>query len=69
MLLHTDISLESKMNRCYLLSTGLFKVVCQKTEHVLRLTLRDPSALLGGGCTETHLAAYVRHMVRINVYS
>ncbi|XP_022599599.1 McKusick-Kaufman/Bardet-Biedl syndromes putative chaperonin [Seriola dumerili] len=37
------------------------KVVCQKTEHVLRLTLREPSALLGGGCTETHLAAYVRH--------
>uniref|UniRef100_A0A8D3ACX1 MKKS centrosomal shuttling protein n=1 Tax=Scophthalmus maximus TaxID=52904 RepID=A0A8D3ACX1_SCOMX len=37
------------------------KVVCQKTENVLRLTLREPSALLGGGCTETHLAAYVRH--------
>ncbi|KAM9344599.1 molecular chaperone MKKS [Symphorus nematophorus] len=37
------------------------KVVCQTTEHVLRLTLREPSALLGGGCTETHLAAYVRH--------
>ncbi|KAL7383992.1 hypothetical protein ABVT39_022036 [Epinephelus coioides] len=37
------------------------KVVYQKTEHVLRLTLREPSALLGGGCTETHLAAYVRH--------
>nr|XP_019953898.1 PREDICTED: McKusick-Kaufman/Bardet-Biedl syndromes putative chaperonin [Paralichthys olivaceus] len=37
------------------------KVVCQKTEHVLRLTLREPYALLGGGCTETHLAAYVRH--------
>ncbi|XP_037321495.2 McKusick-Kaufman/Bardet-Biedl syndromes putative chaperonin isoform X2 [Pungitius pungitius] len=37
------------------------KVVFQKTEHVLRLTLREPSALLGGGCTETHLAAYVRH--------
>ncbi|XP_054456698.1 McKusick-Kaufman/Bardet-Biedl syndromes putative chaperonin [Anoplopoma fimbria] len=37
------------------------KVVCQKTEHVLRLTLREPFALLGGGCTETHLAAYVRH--------
>ncbi|XP_070697319.1 molecular chaperone MKKS [Pempheris klunzingeri] len=36
------------------------KVSCQKTEHVLRLTLRDPSALLGGGCTETHLAAYIR---------
>ncbi|XP_029377417.1 molecular chaperone MKKS isoform X1 [Echeneis naucrates] len=37
------------------------KVVCLKTEHVLRLTLREPSALLGGGCTETHLAAYIRH--------
>ncbi|XP_042358720.1 McKusick-Kaufman/Bardet-Biedl syndromes putative chaperonin [Plectropomus leopardus] len=37
------------------------KVVCQKTEHVLRLTLKEPFALLGGGCTETHLAAYVRH--------
>ncbi|XP_034408168.1 McKusick-Kaufman/Bardet-Biedl syndromes putative chaperonin isoform X1 [Cyclopterus lumpus] len=37
------------------------KVACQKTEHVLGLTLREPSALLGGGCTETHLAAYVRH--------
>ncbi|XP_029305833.1 molecular chaperone MKKS [Cottoperca gobio] len=37
------------------------KVVCQKTEHVLRLTLREPSALLGGGCSEAHLAAYVRH--------
>ncbi|XP_040905120.1 McKusick-Kaufman/Bardet-Biedl syndromes putative chaperonin [Toxotes jaculatrix] len=37
------------------------KVLCQKTEHVLRLTLREPSALLGGGCTETHLAAYIRH--------
>uniref|UniRef100_UPI0037E76AD3 molecular chaperone MKKS n=1 Tax=Semicossyphus pulcher TaxID=241346 RepID=UPI0037E76AD3 len=36
------------------------KVVCQQTEHVLRLTLREPSALLGGGCTEAHLAAYVR---------
>ncbi|XP_067465819.1 McKusick-Kaufman/Bardet-Biedl syndromes putative chaperonin [Thunnus thynnus] len=37
------------------------KVACQKTEHVLRLTLREPSALLGAGCTETHLAAYIRH--------
>ncbi|KAK2824106.1 hypothetical protein Q5P01_021281 [Channa striata] len=38
-----------------------FHLVCQKTEHVLRLTLKEPFALLGGGCTETHLAAYVRH--------
>ncbi|XP_044069164.1 McKusick-Kaufman/Bardet-Biedl syndromes putative chaperonin isoform X2 [Siniperca chuatsi] len=37
------------------------KVASQKTEHVLRLTLREPSALLGGGCTETHLAAHIRH--------
>lgn len=41
----------------------LVQVVCQKTEHVLRLTLREPSALLGAGCTETHLAAYIRHQV------
>ncbi|KAM3862702.1 molecular chaperone MKKS [Diretmus argenteus] len=37
------------------------KVACQKTEHVLRLTLREPAALLGAGCTETHLAAYIRN--------
>ncbi|XP_068597562.1 molecular chaperone MKKS [Brachionichthys hirsutus] len=37
------------------------KVACQKAEQVLRLTLREPSALHGGGCTETHLAAHVRH--------
>ncbi|XP_077468983.1 molecular chaperone MKKS [Stigmatopora argus] len=37
------------------------KVAWQKTEHVLRLTLRESFALLGGGCTETHLAAYLRH--------
>ncbi|KAL0983678.1 hypothetical protein UPYG_G00131200 [Umbra pygmaea] len=36
------------------------KSACQKVEYVLRLTLRDPAALLGGGCTETHLAAYCR---------
>ncbi|KAM9804026.1 molecular chaperone MKKS [Neosynchiropus ocellatus] len=40
------------------------KVVCQKAEHVLRLTLREPKALLGGGCTETHLAAYIRHQCK-----
>lgn len=50
------------------MSHHLLKVVCQKTENVLRLTLREPSALLGGGCTETHLAAYVRHKVRTNIY-
>ncbi|XP_028983135.1 McKusick-Kaufman/Bardet-Biedl syndromes putative chaperonin [Betta splendens] len=37
------------------------KLVCQKTEDVLRLSLKEPFALLGGGCTETHLAAYIRH--------
>nr|XP_046223770.1 McKusick-Kaufman/Bardet-Biedl syndromes putative chaperonin [Oncorhynchus gorbuscha]XP_046223771.1 McKusick-Kaufman/Bardet-Biedl syndromes putative chaperonin [Oncorhynchus gorbuscha] len=35
------------------------KAACQRAEHVLRLTLRDPVALLGGGCTETHMAAYI----------
>ncbi|XP_013367762.1 PREDICTED: McKusick-Kaufman/Bardet-Biedl syndromes putative chaperonin isoform X2 [Chinchilla lanigera] len=28
----------------------------------LKLTIKDPWVLLGGGCTETHLAAYIRHM-------
>ncbi|KAG7462856.1 hypothetical protein MATL_G00189180 [Megalops atlanticus] len=37
------------------------KVACQRAEHVLRLTLKEPYTLLGGGCTETHLAAYLRH--------
>uniref|UniRef100_A0A8C8DYR0 MKKS centrosomal shuttling protein n=1 Tax=Oryzias sinensis TaxID=183150 RepID=A0A8C8DYR0_9TELE len=37
------------------------KVAWRKTEDVLRLTLKEPSALLGGGCTETHLSAYVKH--------
>ncbi|XP_053189068.1 McKusick-Kaufman/Bardet-Biedl syndromes putative chaperonin [Scomber japonicus] len=43
------------------------KVVCQKTEHVLRLALREPYALLGGGCTETHLAAHIRHKIMNDV--
>lgn len=51
-------------NRCVSL-----KVVCQNTEHVLRLTLRDPYILLGGGCTETHLATYVRHQVRSGLHT
>ncbi|XP_053730331.1 McKusick-Kaufman/Bardet-Biedl syndromes putative chaperonin [Synchiropus splendidus] len=42
------------------------KVACQKAEHVLRLTLREPKSLLGGGCTETHLAAYIRHQCEHN---
>ncbi|XP_042189264.1 McKusick-Kaufman/Bardet-Biedl syndromes putative chaperonin isoform X2 [Callorhinchus milii] len=37
------------------------KVVCQTAEHVLRLTLKQPLGLLGGGCTEAHLTTYVRH--------
>lgn len=47
----------------------LLKVLCQNTENVLRLTLREPYVLLGGGCTETHLAAYVRHKVRSGDYT
>ncbi|XP_011804254.1 PREDICTED: mcKusick-Kaufman/Bardet-Biedl syndromes putative chaperonin [Colobus angolensis palliatus] len=37
------------------------KLTCQTALHVLQLTLKEPWALLGGGCTETHLAAYIRH--------
>ncbi|XP_030052184.1 molecular chaperone MKKS [Microcaecilia unicolor] len=36
------------------------KRACQTAEHVLQLTLKQPLALLGGGCTETHLAFYIR---------
>ncbi|KAI4905885.1 hypothetical protein NFI96_014090 [Prochilodus magdalenae] len=38
------------------------KVTCQKAEHILRLSLKEPYALLGGGCTETLLSAYIRYM-------
>ena len=41
----------------------MFQAACQRAEHVLRLTLRDPVALLGGGCTETHMAAYISNKV------
>ncbi|KAM4695164.1 molecular chaperone MKKS [Discoglossus pictus] len=34
---------------------------CQTAEHVLQLTLKYPWVLLGGGCTETHLSAFVRY--------
>lgn len=51
----------------FVLSVGLLKVVLQKTEHVLRLTLTEPFVLLGGGCTESHLAAYVRNKVRSDI--
>ncbi|KAF5924934.1 molecular chaperone MKKS isoform X1 [Diceros bicornis minor] len=37
------------------------KLTCQTALHVLQLTLKEPCVLLGGGCTETHLAAYIRH--------
>ena len=36
------------------------KRACETAEHVLQLTLKEPLALLGGGCTETHLASYLR---------
>ncbi|XP_072526500.1 molecular chaperone MKKS [Salminus brasiliensis] len=38
------------------------KVTCQRAEHVLRMTLKEPYALLGGGCTETMLSAYLRYI-------
>ncbi|KAM6279200.1 molecular chaperone MKKS isoform 1-T3 [Porphyrio hochstetteri] len=37
------------------------KRTCETAEHVLQLTIKEPLALLGGGCTETHLASYIRH--------
>lgn len=39
------------------------KLTCQTAMHVLHLTIKEPWVLLGGGCTETHLAAYVRYKV------
>ncbi|XP_006870453.1 PREDICTED: mcKusick-Kaufman/Bardet-Biedl syndromes putative chaperonin [Chrysochloris asiatica] len=39
------------------------KLTCQKALHVLQLTIKEPFVLLGGGCTETHLAAYIRHKI------
>ncbi len=39
------------------------QMTCQRAGHVLRLTLREPYALLGGGCTETLLATHITHMV------
>lgn len=39
------------------------KVVCQSAECVLRLALKEPYALLGGGCTECHLATYIGYKV------
>ncbi|GCB67275.1 hypothetical protein scyTo_0008026 [Scyliorhinus torazame] len=37
------------------------KLVCQSAECVMRLVIKEPLAVLGGGCTETHLATYVGH--------
>ncbi|KFP23488.1 McKusick-Kaufman/Bardet-Biedl syndromes putative chaperonin [Colius striatus] len=37
------------------------KRACETAEHVLQLTIKEPLALFGGGCTETHLASYIRH--------
>ncbi|XP_004593415.2 molecular chaperone MKKS isoform X1 [Ochotona princeps] len=39
------------------------KLTCHSALNVLQLTLKEPWVLLGGGCTETHLAAYIRHRV------
>lgn len=64
--LKNDFTHKHQLNWC--VSVCLLKVVCQKAENVLRLSLKEPSALLGGGCTETHLATYIRHKVRSNTY-
>lgn len=37
------------------------KLTCETALHVLQLTIKEPCVLLGGGCTEAHLAAYIRH--------
>ncbi|KAM4842287.1 molecular chaperone MKKS [Thomomys bottae] len=37
------------------------KLACQTALHALQLTIKEPWVLLGGGCTETHLAAYIRN--------
>uniref|UniRef100_A0A673LYM3 McKusick-Kaufman syndrome n=1 Tax=Sinocyclocheilus rhinocerous TaxID=307959 RepID=A0A673LYM3_9TELE len=54
----------STMVLCHRNETMLeeLKMTCQRAEHVLRLTLREPYALLGGGCTETLLATHIKHM-------
>ena len=45
----------------------LMQLTCETALHVLQLTLKEPFVLLGGGCTETHLAAYIRHKVGLIV--
>ncbi|XP_062912223.1 McKusick-Kaufman/Bardet-Biedl syndromes putative chaperonin [Mobula hypostoma] len=37
------------------------KVVCQSAECVLKLALKEPFVLLGGGCTECHLATTIEY--------
>nr|XP_019590462.1 PREDICTED: McKusick-Kaufman/Bardet-Biedl syndromes putative chaperonin [Rhinolophus sinicus] len=39
------------------------KLTSETALHVLQLTIKEPLVLLGGGCTETHLAAYIRHKI------
>ncbi|XP_069810859.1 molecular chaperone MKKS [Dendropsophus ebraccatus] len=34
---------------------------CQAAEHTLNHLLKEPWLLLGGGCTEAHIAAYIRY--------
>ncbi|XP_059373214.1 molecular chaperone MKKS-like [Carassius carassius] len=55
----------STMLLCHRNETMLeeLKMTCKRAEHVLRLTLREPCALLGGGCTETLLATHITHMI------
>ncbi|KAM4042457.1 molecular chaperone MKKS isoform 2-T2 [Anomaloglossus baeobatrachus] len=36
---------------------------CQTAEHTLSLLLKEPWLLLGGGCSEAHVAAYIRYKV------
>ncbi|KAJ8360359.1 hypothetical protein SKAU_G00168840 [Synaphobranchus kaupii] len=54
---------------CHRTETALneLKVACQSAEHVLRQTLKEPWALLGGGCMETHLSSYIRYQIRSDV--
>ncbi|KAJ1156618.1 hypothetical protein NDU88_009336 [Pleurodeles waltl] len=37
------------------------KRACYTAQHILQLTIKQPLALLGGGCTESHLASYLRY--------
>uniref|UniRef100_A0A8C4N720 McKusick-Kaufman syndrome n=1 Tax=Eptatretus burgeri TaxID=7764 RepID=A0A8C4N720_EPTBU len=44
-------------------SLNELKIVCKVAEHLLQLVLKQSYALFGGGCTESHLATFVRHQV------